>query len=205
MSGPPDGEQRRYVGFATRWIAFVADALLISFIALIVEAGVAVVISLLHLPKNVKTVMVIVGGAAYILWTVAYFVLFWSTTGQTPGSRILQIRVVTTSGSALSPGRAIVRCVGLVLAALPLFAGYLLILFDSQRRGLQDRLAGTVVVDAPQLSLAAERLARTTAAVAVLQDDRPRDRNGARSHPPVSGDDRRAAAFRAGSGHESGV
>jgi hypothetical protein len=32
-----------------------------------------------------------------------------------------------------------------VIAAIPLFAGYLLILVDDRRRGLNDRIAGTVV------------------------------------------------------------
>jgi uncharacterized RDD family membrane protein YckC len=45
-----------------------------------------------------------------------------------------------------------VRFVGSVLAALPLFAGYLMIPFDARRRGLNDRLARTVVIDTPQLS-----------------------------------------------------
>jgi uncharacterized RDD family membrane protein YckC len=38
-----------------------------------------------------------------------------------------------------------------VIAIIPLFAGYLPVLFDSRRRGLPDLLAGTVVVyeDAP--------------------------------------------------------
>ena len=35
-----------------------------------------------------------------------------------------------------------------MLAALPLFAGFLPILFDDRRRGLQDMLAGSVVVGA---------------------------------------------------------
>jgi uncharacterized RDD family membrane protein YckC len=42
-----------------------------------------------------------------------------------------------------------VRLAALVLAALPLFAGFVPILFDERRRGLQDMLAGTVVVLAP--------------------------------------------------------
>jgi uncharacterized RDD family membrane protein YckC len=54
-----------------------------------------------------------------------------------------------------------------VLAALPLFAGYLLILFDRKRRGFQDRLARTVVIEAPDLSLAqAQRLRQRQAAEA---------------------------------------
>jgi uncharacterized RDD family membrane protein YckC len=38
------------------------------------------------------------------------------------------------------------RFVGMIIAAIPLFAGYLMILVDDRRRGLHDRLAGTVVV-----------------------------------------------------------
>jgi uncharacterized RDD family membrane protein YckC len=48
-----------------------------------------------------------------------------------------------------------VRFVGLTIAALPLFAGFLIILVDDRRRGLHDRLARTVVVeegqDAPEM------------------------------------------------------
>jgi uncharacterized RDD family membrane protein YckC len=42
------------------------------------------------------------------------------------------------------------RLVYLMLAALPLFAGFLPILVDSRRRGLHDMLARSVVVSAEQ-------------------------------------------------------
>ena len=45
-----------------------------------------------------------------------------------------------------SVGRSLVRLVGLVLAIVPLFAGFLPVLFNERRRGLPDFLAGTVVV-----------------------------------------------------------
>jgi uncharacterized RDD family membrane protein YckC len=38
----------------------------------------------------------------------------------------------------------------MILAAIPFFAGYLLILVDDRRRGLQDMLAGTTVIYAPK-------------------------------------------------------
>jgi len=40
-----------------------------------------------------------------------------------------------------------VRLVGVVLATIPLFAGFLPILFTDRRRGLADWLADTVVVN----------------------------------------------------------
>ena len=42
------------------------------------------------------------------------------------------------------------------VAAIPLLAGFLPILFDERRRGLHDMLARTVVVEAPQLSRGSE-------------------------------------------------
>jgi uncharacterized RDD family membrane protein YckC len=39
-----------------------------------------------------------------------------------------------------------VRLVGLGLAIVPMFAGFVPVLFTQQRRGLQDFLAGTVVL-----------------------------------------------------------
>ena len=89
----------------------------------------------------------------FLAWSVGYFVTFWSTTGQTPGSRLMRITVRTADdGGVLGPRRAALRFAGLVLAAIPLGAGFVPILFDERRRGLQDMLAGTVVVEAPELS-----------------------------------------------------
>ena len=106
-------------------------------------------------PTTSRTVLVAIGSVAYVLWSVAYFVGFWSTTGQTPGARLLRFRVCTYGLGPLKPRRALLRFAGLVLAAIPLFAGFLPILFDDRRRGLQDILARTVVVEAADVSAAA--------------------------------------------------
>ncbi len=82
----------------------------------------------------------------------AYFVVFWTTVGQTPGLRMMRLRVVDGKGESPSAGRSVVRLIGLALAIIPLFAGFLPVLFDRRRRALQDYLAGTVVVaDRPDL------------------------------------------------------
>jgi uncharacterized RDD family membrane protein YckC len=56
------------------------------------------------------------------------------------------IRVVDGSGAPLRPLRAAVRLAGTVLCVLTWGAGFLLVLVDDRRRGLQDVLAGTAVV-----------------------------------------------------------
>jgi uncharacterized RDD family membrane protein YckC len=137
-----------YVGFVTRVTAFAVDAVVVNVVAILTAAVVALFLSVVKVPNDVDTAVAAVGGAAYVLWTVGYFVTFWSTTGQTPGNRLLRIRVVAADDARLRPRRALLRFVGLTLAALPLFAGFLLILVDDRRRGLQDLMARTVVLEA---------------------------------------------------------
>lgn len=141
---------RAYVGLLTRALGFGIDAGIITLVAVVVAALVSLLFSIINAPKDLKTAAAAVGAVLYVLWSVGYFVTFWATTGQTPGGRVMRIRVIPASGGGrLKPRRALLRFVGLTLAALPLFAGYLLILVDNRRRGLHDMLARTVVVDAP--------------------------------------------------------
>jgi len=136
-----------YAGFVTRAIAFAIDVALVDLAAVIVAVVVGLGITALDVPDVVVTVAVAVGAVVYAAWFVGYFAMFWSTTGQTPGARVMGVRVVCANGGGSVRLRAaVVRLVGMVLAAIPLCAGFLLILIDDRRRGLQDRLARTVVV-----------------------------------------------------------
>lgn len=166
----------RYTGLATRAISFALDAAVINLIAAVAGVSAGLILSLLHLPHALRTVLAAVGAAAYVLWVVGYFVVFWSTTEQTPGARIMQIRVLTAEGRTPRPTQALLRCGGVLLAALPLFAGFVPVLFDDRRRGFQDRLAGTVVVEAPGVSMAEARRVRKRAAyLASSRQPRPED------------------------------
>jgi uncharacterized RDD family membrane protein YckC len=149
-----------YPGLATRGIAFALDAAALNLVAIVVGVGASLILSLLHLPSVLKAILAAVGAVAYFLWLVGYFVVFWSTTGQTPGARMMQIKVQTPDGGPIKPHRAVVRCAGVLLAALPLFLGFVPILYDEQRRAFQDRFAGTVVINAPGDSMIETRRAR---------------------------------------------
>jgi len=93
----------------------------------------------------------VLGAAA--MWSLVvggYFVLFWTLTGETPGMRLMALRVINRDGDPLGFGQALLRLIGAILAAIPFFAGYLLILVDDRRRGLHDMIAGTTVIYAPK-------------------------------------------------------
>jgi len=70
-----------------------------------------------------------------VLWAMGYFITFWCTTGQTPGNRVLRIRVQARGGGRLLPRRALLRIIGLWLAAIPLFAGIREMLDELDGRG----------------------------------------------------------------------
>jgi uncharacterized RDD family membrane protein YckC len=139
-----------YEGLVTRGIAFAVDAAVINLVALIVSVSVGLALSVLDPSNDGETVALAVGAVAYALWSIGYFVTFWSTTGQTPGNRLLQIRVCRADdGGVLRPRKSLLRLGAMVLCTLPLFAGFLTILVDNRRRGLHDVVAGSVVVAAP--------------------------------------------------------
>ena len=140
-----------YQGLVTRAIAFAVDAAIINLVAIAVAGGVSLALSVLGFPDSLEPVLVALSGVAYAFWSIGYFVAFWSSTGETPGNRLMRIRVCEAdSGEPPRPWRAFVRLGALALAVIPLFAGLLTILVDNRRRGLHDMLTGTVVVASPE-------------------------------------------------------
>ena len=83
-------------------------------------------------------------GSAWLVVQAVYFASFWSTLGQTPGMRLMRIRLV--SSSPLGFGRALLRFGALVVSIIPCFAGFVPALFDDRRRALPDIAARTAVI-----------------------------------------------------------
>jgi uncharacterized RDD family membrane protein YckC len=140
-----------YAGLVTRAIAIVIDALLIDAAALSVTGAVMLLESLFGPSRNHHDLAIITGGALFFVWVACYFVTFWTTTGQTPGSRVMQIRLAMADGGHVGTGRALLRLVGMVVS-LPFFWGYLPILWTAF-----DLVTGTVVTVVPPLVPAARR------------------------------------------------
>lgn len=146
---PPQDEPPAptYAGLVTRTLAFALDIAIIDVVALFVGVIVALGLSALDLPDTVKTVLAVIGAVVGALWTIGYFAWFWSASGQTPGDRVLGLRVMSArSGGSISYKRAVLRVFALVLSALPFCLGFVMILFDDRRRALHDRLVRTVVI-----------------------------------------------------------
>jgi uncharacterized RDD family membrane protein YckC len=134
-----------FAGVATRALALAADVGVILLIYVSLAAVVALVATLVGTLRPQWLVGALLA-SGWALLAGGYFLLFWSSTGQTPGMRLLHLRLIGREGRPPSLGRSLLRAIGTVIAIVPFFAGYLPVLFDERRRGLPDFLAGTVVV-----------------------------------------------------------
>jgi uncharacterized RDD family membrane protein YckC len=176
-----------YAGAVTRSLAFGLDLLIINAAIAITGAVLGLVASALGLGKldvNGVVVAALVGLWWVILGT--YLVTFWTLVGQTPGMRVMRLRVTTPGGRRPHLVRSLVRLVGMVLAAIPLMAGYALILFNDRRQGFHDKLARTTVIYVPE-EVEAELDAT---AVEVLAPTRAIGPGIAGLNPPSAGQDR---------------
>jgi uncharacterized RDD family membrane protein YckC len=134
-----------YGGIATRAIALATDAA-VTIVLFMSVVGTAALISSLVGGLRPAWLAGALLASGWMLLVGMYFVLFWSSAGQTPGMRLMHIRVRGPGGAPLSLGRAIVRLVGLVLSIVPLFIGFVPVLLTERRKGLADFLAGTEVL-----------------------------------------------------------
>lgn len=75
-----------------------------------------------------------------------YFGAFWTLSGQTPGHRLLRLRVIDPRGRPPRPVWAAVRVLGHGLGLAVGALGWLWVGFDREKRGLADHLARTYVV-----------------------------------------------------------
>jgi uncharacterized RDD family membrane protein YckC len=75
-----------------------------------------------------------------------YQLYFAGMAGQTPGMRLMGIRLISVRGRAPGPGRGLVRLLALAVSVLPAGLGWLWALFDREHRALHDHIAGTYLI-----------------------------------------------------------
>lgn len=117
-------------GFWRRFGAYLIDVILIGIVALIFNAA----------PEAVAY-------ALSIILYLAYFTFFEGSSGQTPGKRVMGIRVVDfETGGSIGYARAFSRSIGRYVSGLVVGLGYLWMLWDREKQTWHDKFAGSVVV-----------------------------------------------------------
>jgi uncharacterized RDD family membrane protein YckC len=138
----------RVAGLGSRFLAWLVDAAIIGFL---VVPG-AFVMAVLEVARGG------VGMAVFMLWLFllqwGYFLLFeWRWRGQTPGKRLLGVRVIRLDGTSVSFFEAALRNLMRPADSLPWLAlvgvygvGFVRAARNREERRLGDLAAGTLVV-----------------------------------------------------------
>ena len=134
-------------GVVSRAIAVLLDGAILNAAFLALSGVITLVFSLAFGQGGEASAPAIaIGATAWIVMGSLYLISFWALAGQTPGMRFVRIQLDSEQGRRIGMRRAVRRLFGLVLAILPLGAGLWAIVFSTDRRGWQDRLAGTEVL-----------------------------------------------------------
>jgi uncharacterized RDD family membrane protein YckC len=147
----------RYGGFWRRFVALSIDLFILGTIGVTMLIVGSVAFGLGISPEDMAAdpdtlmelgmkVMAIYQALGFLL-NMAYFTWFHGTTGQTPGKRLMGLRVVRDTGEAISFGTAFLRWVGYLISFMPLCMGFLWAGADRRKQAWHDKIAGTVVID----------------------------------------------------------
>jgi uncharacterized RDD family membrane protein YckC len=146
-------------GFFSRLEAFVIDLVFLSIIEMGISAFIQAFLRFFQLSTIAANLQAIwansainmaVGVTFSILFVIGYFTFFWSLVGFTPGKAVLGLKVVRKDGQKMSFGRSVLRFFSYWISALPLFLGFFWVLWDPNRRGWHDKIAGTQVLFTPK-------------------------------------------------------
>lgn len=140
------GRQGHYAGAVSRLVAFAADvgaswgayALGVA----LVNFAVKLVTGHSYNVSNHQILAIV----ALSVWEFLYFAYQWAVSGKTLGMAIFGLQVVTAQGGPIGGRQAVIRTLALALCLLTLGIAFLGIVFQRDRRALNDFLAGTAVV-----------------------------------------------------------
>ncbi len=83
---------------------------------------------------------------AGLLLSLVYFTYFHGATGQSIGKRVLKIKAIQTTGEPINFKIALIRWGGYIISGLVMNLGFLWVMFDKNKQGWHDKIAGTYVV-----------------------------------------------------------
>jgi uncharacterized RDD family membrane protein YckC len=137
--------EQQYAGFWIRVVAALIDTGLIFLVTIPVLMAIYGE-EYLHLMWESAYVGAWDIVLSYILPAIAV-IAFWVYRSATPGKMMLKMKIVDAkTGGKLSVRQSIVRYLGYYVAILPLFLGLIWVGIDKKKRGLHDKMAGTVVI-----------------------------------------------------------
>ena len=128
-----------YAGFWVRFLAFLIDGILLAIVTSPFAPQLTTTGTTLQVNAGGNAIGTIVG--------LVYFAGLWAWRGQTVGMMPFNMKVVSVAdGKNIDVMRGLLRYVGFIIAAIPLFIGLIWAAFDARKQGWHDKIASTVVI-----------------------------------------------------------
>ncbi|MBI2590329.1 MAG: RDD family protein [Candidatus Blackburnbacteria bacterium] len=135
----------KYVGFGRRFVAWILDAIILGVVGWIVGLLLGGVLGF----QNTATTLVSIGNLISLVIWIGYAVFYQASVGQTLGKKVMGIKVVDAQGKTPNMLTFFLReIVGKMVSGIILGIGYLMVLWDSRKQALHDKIASTYVVKA---------------------------------------------------------
>ena len=137
-SASAQGPSGPRANFGQRLVAVIIDSVVYGVVFGIIFA-IATAIS-----ETLGTIVYFVG----LVGALVYYAYFeGSPSGQTPGKKVMNIRVIDfRAGEPVGFGRGLIRAISKYVSSIPCALGYLWMLWDREKQTWHDKLATTVVV-----------------------------------------------------------
>jgi len=142
-------------GVGSRFLALALDTLIQIAATLIFVIGGSVIFrALLPFASGATWAFALLGVLLFVIF-IGYFAIFESVwNGQTPGKRIIGVRVIKDTGRPITPSEAVARNLLRLVDQMPVFlygVGIVSALISRQNKRLGDFVAGTIVVREQEL------------------------------------------------------
>ena len=143
-----DKKEITVVGFGPRLLAAMIDSVMVGFLGFVLAFVIGVIAMIVDVFSAEQTsgpleALIV---ACVLIFSIVYYVGFWTADGQSLGMLLMGLKVVSTDGSRLSTGKALLRYLGYIINAILLSIGFMWVAFDKMRQGWHDKLAGTLVI-----------------------------------------------------------
>lgn len=139
--------REEYAGFGPRLIAYLLDGLIMSLF-MIPAYGLILLGTMVMDPGPLSTAIVGLGAVLAVAIAFMYMVFLTGKKGATFGKKIMKLKVVGADGTfPIGIGKALIRVLMQAIGGSICGLTYWMILFDKEmKRGLHDKVAGTVVI-----------------------------------------------------------
>lgn len=135
----------QYAPFWPRAGAKIIDIFILWTIGILVSSFLGLFVSPTYDPE-VSMTFPILANLFQLLIAVSYTTYFLGKYSATPGKMACHLKVVTPNGGKVNYSQACYRYFAEIISSLIFCIGYLMAIFDIEKRTLHDRIAGTRVV-----------------------------------------------------------